>query len=254
MMKSILSAAWIAGLTVAAPSAMAEVSGLEDIVKIDIREDGRFDVVCKDGSKEVVTFDDLMQDRVCNGGSDDEEDEEDEEEDGERPSDAEVKQITVNGSGCPADSENVTYKVIKKNGNIRAIELNYRDLEASSEGKRRVFCNAAIDIQHSADFQYGFDPITVKGTADIADGGKGIHSMDMGFRGVQAEKMKIKKTIQGPFKGSYEAKAPGDTIWSVCGRTLPINLKATLNARGKDSSIAMKGFKLVLPIRWKKCS
>lgn len=255
MMKSVLSSAWVAGVIFAAPSAMAEVKGLGDIVHIEIRDDGRFNVECKDGSKEVVTFDDLLRDKVCNGGSDDEEDEEDEEEEeDDRPTDVEVKQVTISGSGCPNDSENVTYKVVKKNGAIRALELDYRSLEASTSGKRRVFCNAAFDIKHGAGYQYGFDPITVKGSAEVADGAKATHSMEIGFRQGSDQKMKIKKDIKGPFSGSYEAKASGETLWSPCGRTFPVNVKATLMARGKDTSIAMKGYKLRLPLRWKKCN
>lgn len=252
MMNSILSAAWIVGLAVAAPSAMAEVSGLEDIVKIDIREDGRFDVVCKDGSSEVVSFEDLMKENVCKGGSDD--DEEDEEEDDDRPSDIEIKEIQINGSGCPVGSEKVGSKIIRKNGKVYGVELDYRNLEASASGKRRVFCNAAISVAHSADYQYGFDPITVWGYAKLGDGAKGIHSMELAYRGGGNEKMKLKKTIEGPFEGSYEAKAPGETLWSPCGRTLPVNVKATLQARGSDSYVAMKDYKLVLPLRWKKCN
>lgn len=247
MMKSILSAAWIAGLAVAAPSAMAEVSGLEDIVKIDIREDGRFDVVCKDGSKEVVSFEDLMKENVCKGGSDDEEED-------DRPSDIEIKEITINGSGCPVGSEKVGSKIIRKNGKVYGVELDYRDLEASSSGKRRVFCNAAISIGHNAAYQYGFDPITVWGYAKLGDGAKAIHSMDISFRGPDSEKMQLKKTIEGPYEGSYEAKAPGETLWAPCGKTLPVNVKATLQARGSDSYVAMKDYKLVLPLRWKKCN
>lgn len=246
MMKSILGAAWIAGLAVAAPSAMAEVNGLEDIVKIDIREDGRFDVVCRDGSSEVVTFEDLMKENVCKGGDDDQED--------DRPSEIEIKEIAVNGSGCPVGSEKVGSKIIRKGGKVYGVELDYRDLVASSESKRRVFCNAAISVAHSADYQFGFDPITVWGYAKLADGAKSIHSMDISFRGTDSQSMKLKKTIEGPYEGSYEAKAPGDTIWSPCGKSLPVNVKATLQARGSDSYVAMKDYKLVLPLRWKKCN
>lgn len=258
IMKSLVSAAWVAGVLFAAPAAMAEVDGLGDIVKIDIRDDGRFDVVCKDGSKEVVTFDDLLKDKVCLGGGDNDDDQDDDqdddEDDTERPQQVEVKDVAINGSGCPNGSDNVTYKLKKKNGSVRAVEIKYNSLEASTDGKRRVFCNAAFTVQHDAAFQYGLDPISVKGVANVADGRKGKHTMDIQFRGTDA-KTKFTKTIEGPFNGEYKAKG-SETIWSPCGRTLPINIKATLNisGRGDDSSIAMKDYKMVLPLRWKKCS
>lgn len=42
---------------------------VEDVSTMIARGDGTFDVVCRDGSREVATADDIRLDRVCDGGS-----------------------------------------------------------------------------------------------------------------------------------------------------------------------------------------
>src|SRR5215207_2626585 len=43
-------------------------AAVTDILTMTRRDDGRFDVVCRDQTREIVTADDIRADRVCRGG------------------------------------------------------------------------------------------------------------------------------------------------------------------------------------------
>lgn len=46
-----------------------ESAAVSDILTMTRRDDGRFDVLCRDNTREVVTADDIRADRVCRGAS-----------------------------------------------------------------------------------------------------------------------------------------------------------------------------------------
>lgn len=46
----------------------SEAAAVSDILTMTRRDDGRFDVVCRDNTREIVTADDIRADRVCRGG------------------------------------------------------------------------------------------------------------------------------------------------------------------------------------------
>ena len=50
-------------------STKSKTTDVSDIVSMQARSDGNFDVVCRDGRREIATPDDIRSDRVCDSGS-----------------------------------------------------------------------------------------------------------------------------------------------------------------------------------------
>lgn len=257
-------------------NALAGITGFEDIIKLSVREDGKYNVICADKTVEIgVTLEDLLKDRVCTGTTDD--DEEDEEEEDEDPTqipdmnDIKVEMSAPRGSGCKLEDGKPTAaaQLIKMDNKALALATSYQRLEVNNEGGRnkRKFCSSAIQLNIPEGWQVAPKKVLLTGTADLPASVNGIVSFSVGFMTSEGKKNyrlsgnvkpKSDDTLNGPFE--YEG-TDIDEAWSECGRTFPLETKTSLRMKGKNAGSvslvgdASGGFAPTqfIELQWRRC-
>lgn len=231
-----------------------EIDGLEDVVKASKRDDGKYNIICKDGSIEIgVTLEDLLNDQVCKGTVDE-----------TKPSKIEItnKDIQIAGPGCPNDSTNVTAELIEEENSLVGFKINYNELIVAkgpnSDGKKsRIFCNVAIPLKYTEGFQYSLGTYEMDGVISKPVGVGGTHESSVEFRGQNKKFVTIKKfDKEEAFSGPYKTASTTDEVWSDCGSQIPVNIKTTIRLTGSsevDSVLVIKDSSSELILKWRKC-
>lgn len=172
----------------------------------------------------------------------------------------EIKDIVVNGSGCPVGTAMAVVTNSTKDGPIDSGYVIFDEFNVENPGKERKFCNLAIDLKFPQGWSYTLTTVEAAGYAEIQRGVTAKITFEMAFRGTSA-KSKLVSQQKGYWEGSYHlVKHFPATVWSPCGKVLPLNLKYTATLSGKakteDTSILVLGneaAKHPFAIRWRRC-
>lgn len=239
-------------------NALAGITGFEDIIKLSVREDGKYNVICSDKTVEIgVSLEDLLKDRVCMGTSDDddEEDEEDEEDPTETPDmgDISIEMSEPRGSGCKPENGQPTAaaQLVKLDNKAIALATSFQKLSVSNDQgvrNKRKFCMSTIQLNIPNGWQVAPKKALISGTADLPSGSNGHLSLSVGFMtsdGKQAYKMSgnVKDDAGDVLNGPFDRQGKEiDQGWSECGRTFPLEVKTTVRMVGKNpGSVSLIG-------------
>lgn len=172
----------------------------------------------------------------------------------------EVKDIVLNGSGCPIGTATAILTNSTEDGPIDSGFITFDEFIVEKPGKARKFCNLAIDLKFPQGWSYTVSSAEAAGYAEIHSGVTAKITFEMAFRGTSA-KSKLVSQQKGYWEGSFHlVKHFPTVVWSPCGKVLPLNLKITANLLGKaeteDKSIIALGSQPTrhpFAIRWRRC-
>lgn len=172
----------------------------------------------------------------------------------------EIKDMTANGSGCPIGTATVTVTNSDPDGPVDSGKVLFEEFIVEKPGKARKFCNLALDLKFPQGWSYTIDKVNIPGYAEIQEGVTATVSSEASFRGTSARAKKTRKQ-EGYWEGSFELEEGfGQTVWSPCGRVLPLNLKITATLGGEsdveDGSVLVIGGEesaQYFSIRWRRC-
>lgn len=274
MTKKTLGLASCALLSFAAleTGAFAAITGFEDIIKLSVRDDGKYNVICADKTVEIgVTLEDLLADKVCTGSTDDDEDPEDPVEVPEMDQ-IEVEMSTPRGSGCKMEDDKPTAaaQLVKMDNKALALATSYQKFAVNNESGRekRKFCSSTIQLNIPEGWQVAPKQVYVTGTAELPAAVNADLSLSVGFmtsEGKQSYKMSgnvkadTKDTLSGPFEREGQEI---ENAWSECGRTFPLEVKTTLRMKGskKPGSVSLIGDASgefvptqFIELQWRRC-
>lgn len=173
----------------------------------------------------------------------------------------EIKDVTVNGSGCPVGTATVIITNSKENGPIDSGVATFDSFIVEKPGKDRKFCNIAVDMKFPHGWSYALVETYLPGTAVIQKGVTASVQTSIAFRGTDAT-AKSKRSQKGYWEGTFNLQEQFDRpVWSPCGKVLPLNLKITASLSGKPeldgepSIIQLSGLNRDqhFTIRWRRC-
>lgn len=235
----------LAFMSLAALEAQAGITSFEDVIKLSVRDDGKYNVICSDKTVEIgVTLEQLLQDKVCLGKTDDDEEDEEDPQDTPDMGDIKVEMSTPRGSGCKLENGQPTAaaQLVKMDNKALALATSFKQLAVSTLGgarDKRKFCASAIQLNIPNGWQVAPKQVLVMGEANLPAGSNGHLSLNVGFMtsaGKKAYRMSgdIKEDINNPLVGPFERQGQEiQDAWSECGRTFPLEVKTTLRMKGK---------------------
>lgn len=183
------------------------------------------------------------------------------------PGEVEIKDVTVNGSGCPIGTASVLVTNSRPGGPADYFQVTYdnfiveRGDELAPKDSRK-FCNLALDVKFPQGWAFTIFKMEMDGYAEIARGARGEVKTEYFFPHVSRKK-RHRKRVKGPFEGDYAQMDDigiFSSITSRCGVTIPLNLKTTMKLSGSrkrystmtvdvQSGLFVQKFGL----RWKRC-
>lgn len=181
-----------------------------------------------------------------------------------------IKNIKVNGTGCPINSTTEILANKDKNAPFNYFQVTYDEFVVTrgpdtKPSDSRKFCNIVLDLHYPDGWQYTMVDLQTSGYAEIAKGAKGTLKGDYQFRHTKLIKTVLTEFQEG-FVDEYDinSKIEGKDnviIWSQCDLRIPLNLKTTINLTGsrkEESSLGLDIQSGVLTqkykVNWKRCS
>lgn len=182
------------------------------------------------------------------------------------PSEVEIKNIRVNGSGCPAGTATALVTNSNPGGPADYFQVTYDEfiVEKGPDAYEsfRKFCNIAVDIKYPQGWSFSLFNMEMDGYVDIGKGAVGELKTSYRFPFVTGTKT-FRKKFKGPFEGDYsEGQDLGifTAIRSKCGRTIPLNIKTTLWIKGSRKNNSMMTVDIqsgvitqLFGLKWKRC-
>lgn len=183
------------------------------------------------------------------------------------PGEVEIKDVTVNGSGCPIGTASVLVTNSRPGGPADYFQVTYDNFivergDDLAPKDSRKFCNLALDVKFPQGWAFTIFKMEMDGYAEIARGARGEVKTEYFFPHVSRKK-RHRKRVKGPFEGDYTQMDDigiFSSITSRCGVTIPLNLKTTMKLSGSrkrystmtvdvQSGLFVQKFGL----RWKRC-
>ncbi|RKT54304.1 DUF4360 domain-containing protein [Saccharothrix australiensis] len=139
-----------------------------------------------------------------------------------------VEVVTVNGSGCPAGTANVST-------GTTSFEVDYRAFYAQAGGgadavDSRRNCQLGVRVSLPPGYTYGLSRMTYDGFTHLEAGARALHRVDFHFQGSSSG-----KTLEFPYSGpmndewrSTYRPTPGEVVYSPCGDDRNLNINAEL--------------------------
>lgn len=187
--------------------------------------------------------------------------------DAPHPGEVEIKDVTVNGSGCPLGTATVILTNSKPGGPADYFQVTYDEFivergDDLAPRDSRKFCNLALDVKFPQGWAFTIFKMEMDGYAEIGRGAKGEVKTEYFFPHVSRKK-RHRKRVKGPFEGDYKQMddiGVFSSITSRCGVTIPLNLKTTLKLSGSRRNYSTMTvdvqsglFIQKFGIRWKRC-
>lgn len=223
-------------------NSIEDIAGFEDIIKASKRTDGKYNVVCRDGSIELgVTIEDIKNDQVCLIISDP-----------EFPKKTVLEPIKFAGDGCKGDQG--------VNWNPEKIEINYASFKLETSNKDHHIpknCNYNINYKNRVGWQFGISKVTSIFKGDLSE----IESF-------------LRTTIEVPFGSETEVeisidrinkddlqridqKIPDDqVVWSKCSSGGLYSISSLLQLNNFDKATKFNAVDLIsqeYQLSWKQC-
>lgn len=186
---------------------------------------------------------------------------------GPGPGEVEIKDVTVNGSGCPIGTASVLVTNSRPNGPADYFQVTYdnfiveRGDELAPKDSRK-FCNLALDVKFPQGWAFTIFKMEMDGYAEVARGARGEVKTEYFFPHVSRKK-RHRKRVKGPFEGDYSQMDDigiFSSITSRCGVTIPLNLKTTMKLSGSRRNYSTMTvdvqsglFVQKFGLRWKRC-
>jgi hypothetical protein len=173
-----------------------------------------------------------------------------------------VEVVTVNGSGCPAGTADVSV-----NPDNTGFRVTYDDFSAQAGGgnpptETRKNCQVNIRFKVPNGYVFAIAKADYRGTARLADGATGLQRSNYYFQG-SAQNDYVDHTFAGPLYDDWHTTDIGPLVFSPCNkhRNLNINTELRVNVGTSDkwrtSSLTMdsSGGKIftLFEFAWREC-
>lgn len=181
--------------------------------------------------------------------------------------DVKIRDVIVNGSGCPTGTATVLATPSTPGGPVDYFQVTYDEFIAGTDRdngqKQRVFCNIAIDLQFPQGWSYSILETETDVWAELVRGHWARASLQYQFRNVPGRGSVRTRQQRGPWSDQVQFKDKfGQVVWSPCNKTIPVNLKTTIQVGGRSRSgdhsemgvDQQSGlFKTEWNFRWRRC-
>jgi hypothetical protein len=173
-----------------------------------------------------------------------------------------VEVVTVNGSGCPAGTADVSV-----NPDNTAFRVTYDDYTVQAGGGSgptdfRKNCQLNIRFKVPSGYVYAIEKVDHRGSASLANGATALQRTNYYFQGSSQNDF-VDHSFSGPFYGDWHTTDIGALIFSPCNRHRNLNINTELRVdagssdRSKVSSMTMdstngKTFTLY-QLAWRQC-
>lgn len=185
---------------------------------------------------------------------------------GPNPQDVEIRDINVNGSGCPIGTASAIVTNSRPGGPADYFQITYDEFIVEkgpyAEERSRKFCNISLDIKFPQGWSFTMLSTEVDGYVEIGRGARGELKTQYSFPQLTNRKKAIKRFKSG-FEGDYsegEDTAIFTSIQAPCGRTIPLNIKTTLKITGSrrnystmTTDIQSGVLTQLFGLKWKRC-
>ncbi|GAA3862264.1 DUF4360 domain-containing protein [Saccharothrix violaceirubra] len=139
-----------------------------------------------------------------------------------------VEVASINGSGCPAGTAEVTTT-------DRTFSVSYQAFYAQAGGganpvEFRRNCQLSLRVSLPDDYTYGLARTSYDGFAHIQDGATALNRVSFYFQGGPTTTA-INRSFPGPFTDEWRTAYrpdPADVVYSPCGGTRNLNINAEL--------------------------
>jgi hypothetical protein len=173
--------------------------------------------------------------------------------------------VSVNGSGCPAGTANVT--MLSDNTGFR---ITYSSFLAQAGGNSKATdfrknCQVGLEIHIPQGFTYAIARADYRGRAHLASGASGLHRTNYYFQG-SADNNFIDHRFTGPVSGTWRNTDITDVnalVFEPCGQVSNLNINTELrvdtgsSADSAVSSLSMSAsdgsVDTIVQFQWKQC-
>lgn len=180
---------------------------------------------------------------------------------GPNADEVEIKNITIDGSGCPSGSVNALLTSSESNGPKDTVAITYDDFKVEKPGESNKYCNIQLDLEYPTGWSYTFINSETNGYTKVQSGHRS--ALNLEYFWSDAGPLKIKKnwSQNGYWVGGFTFNANfGRELWSPCNKRFPVSLKSTLKLIGKADDPTLVStlktentYSQMWKIRWKKC-
>ncbi|GGP44668.1 DUF4360 domain-containing protein [Saccharothrix coeruleofusca] len=153
-----------------------------------------------------------------------------------------VDVVTVNGSGCPAGTAEVS-------ATGRTFTVSYSSFFAQAgDGADPVHlrrnCQLSIRVSLPANYTYGLARLSYNGFAHLEAGATALHRVSTYFQGTSPT-TRLDTPFTGPMSREWTATyrpAPADIAYSPCGADRNLNINAELRVSPGNSDPSRRSF------------
>lgn len=172
----------------------------------------------------------------------------------------EIRDVTVNGSGCPIGTATAIVTNSTPNGPVDYFQVTFDEFIVEKPGKARKFCNVLLNIKYPSGWSFTVLDVETDGYAEIQDGVTGQIKISYRYRNTNRGRSKTRKQ-RGYWEGEYKFNDKfAHPVYSECGKVYPLNLKTEIKLTGSghgDSIMTVDQQSGLLTqlygIRWKRC-
>jgi len=181
----------------------------------------------------------------------------------ETPPSVTIAQATRGGSGCPQ-----AIVPAALTGDYERLLVVDGQLEAEAGpgvplSKGRVFCQLAIELEHTPGWSYAVSSVTGhRGRLDLDDDITAVLSVERYFTGDKGAAQRFEQKFQGPSGGEFYRREGADDIgpWSPCNASRALNIHTSVRVSKRENpqgsgSIMLTPFwgVQVFKLHWRKC-
>ncbi|KAF9265723.1 hypothetical protein L218DRAFT_114584 [Marasmius fiardii PR-910] len=152
-------------------------------------------------------------------------------------SNAAIKSIALNGSGCPAGSWTTTYS-----GDLSTISAVFSQFTPDATQSFRQNCQATIEVTIPAGKKFTVDGVSYNGFVQLESKTTVTHGATAYFQ-AQIDQSTASATLKGPINGKSVdlSNSFSNAVWSQCGATsaiVNIDISVYLDASGSADGFA----------------
>jgi len=184
-----------------------------------------------------------------------------------RPDEITIRNVSAGGTGCPPHSVDIYVSATRPGGPADFFQVLYGGFQVSkgsgvpiTEGRKA--CTISVDLLIPNGYRFTLADVSYQGNADIPIGSTGVMSTEYVFP-FFSNRVTAKTVLKGLYQKDFDRTdtlALFSTIWSPCGRNVPLNMKSSLEVSGPASDSARMTVDLmnglltqVWAIQWSTC-
>lgn len=145
-----------------------------------------------------------------------------------------IKDADITGSGCQSEAIEVILDHSEPDGPLDIVRIKNPGLRVEDRGRK--ICLATINVTNPEGWSYSVAEVKTSGYMAIQTGVKATIANDVSIMGT-SQKAKTKRVQKGFWEGRFQMnKEKPRPIWTVCGKTNPINIKQSFRLSGKSKN------------------